>query len=200
MYSLGFISGVLTVIGFVPYIFSIHKGGVKPRQVTWWIWTVNSFLLLASYKAEGADETLWLSMAYTIGCLSIAVLTLRRGIGGWSSLDIFCFFGAFIALIFWALLGSLATFITTLVIDFLGIIPTIYSSFYRPHEESRFSWSIWCTAGILSILSIDNLFLFQQVSFETLTILAYPAQITLTSGLIVCLLFRRDLKKLIYLF
>ena len=187
---LGLAAGVLTLVAFGPYILSIIKGETKPKRSTWWIWTLNSLLLLTSYRAEGAQETIWLAVAYTIGCVIIALFTIKYGVGVWSRLDRFCLGGTVIAAILWIVIGPLATFITSLVIDLFGVTPTIYKSFYHPEEENKLSWIMWFAGGFLSLLLVENLFVWHKWSPGMLIIMAYPAQITITAGIIVWLLIQ----------
>jgi uncharacterized protein with PQ loop repeat len=182
---LGFLAGLLTLLGFLPYIFSIVKSQAKPKRVTWWIWSINSFILLTSYRAEGADNTLWLALSYCIGCVTVALLTLMRGSNNWHLLDYICLLGTIIAIAVWIMVGSLITFLITLIIDLCGVVPTIVQVFKDPSSEDRKSWTIWLLGGLLTLLLVNNLFSPAEWSVDTLIISAYPLQISITCGLIV---------------
>lgn len=190
----GLAGGLLTLFAFGTYLPSILRGTVKPQRATWWIWTLNSLLLLTSYKAEGATDTAWLAIAYTIGCVIVALLTIRYGVGGWSTLDRFCFGGTIVAAALWIVIGPLATFVSTLIIDLLGVLPTIYESYRHPEEEDTLSWVLWFFGGFVSLLAIQDLFV-TKWSLEVITILAYPLQITVTAGIIVWFLIRPRVQK-----
>ena len=186
----GLLGGLFTLLAFGTYIWSILKGPTKPKRATWWIWTMNSVLLLTSYRAEGAQETVWLAVAYTLGCITVALFTIKRGAGGWSQLDRFCFGSAIIAAALWVIIGPLATFITTLVIDLCGVMPTIYGSYHDPEDEDKLSWVLWFVGGLVSLMAVESLFTPTVWSLNTLTLVAYPAQITITAGIIVWFLVR----------
>lgn len=191
---LGLLAGLITLVAFFPYILSILKEKTKPNRATWSIWTVNSVLLLTSYRAEGAKETIWLAVAYTIGCVTIALFTIKYGIGGWTKLDRFSLVGSILAVISWIIIGPLVTFIASLLIDLLGFIPTIYRSFHNPEGEDKISWIMWLGGGFLSLLLVDNIYVWQKWSIDTFIVAAYPAQITITTVIIVWFLFRQKLK------
>jgi len=191
---LGLLAGFITLAAFFPYIFSTIKGKTKPERATWWIWALNSVLLLTSYRAEGAQETIWLAVAYTFGCVTVGLFTIKYGIGGWTKLDRFSLVGSIIAVISWIIIGPLATFIASLLIDLFGVTPTIYRSFYHPEEEDKLSWIMWFIGAFLSLLLVDNIYVWQEWSLETLIIAAYPAQITITTAIIVWFLSREKLK------
>ena len=195
---IGFLGGILTLAAFGPYIISTIKRETKPERATWWIWTLNSVLLLASYRAEGAQETIWLSVAYTIGCITIALFSIKYGTSTWSKLDLSCLIGTSFAGILWVIIGPLATFIASLIIDLFGITPTIYRSFHHPEEENVLSWFMWFTGGFLSILVVENILMRGKWSWDTLTIAAYPLQITITDTIVLLFLIRPRFKN--YLF
>ena len=60
--NVGFFAGLLSLAAFVPYIIAIVKGVTKPNRATWWIWTTNGLILLASYYASGAESTVWVAV------------------------------------------------------------------------------------------------------------------------------------------
>src|SRR5688572_397041 len=90
----GVTSGVLSLVGLLLYARGVVAGPSKPSRATWLIWTLNSILLLTSYDASGAKETIWLAGGYAAGCFVIAMLTIKFGEGGWSRLDRICLVGA----------------------------------------------------------------------------------------------------------
>ncbi|MDB4978973.1 MAG: hypothetical protein JWM56_1159 [Candidatus Peribacteria bacterium] len=177
----GIFSGIITFIGLLIYAKSIVAGPTKPSATTWLIWTINSFLLMSSYIASGAKETAWLALAYAIGLTIITILTLKIGEIIWNRLDQVCLLGAIIGAILWWITGSsLIALIASLVIDLFGVIPTIQKSWSHPEEESKLGWSILLVGGIISIFAIKD---------WSITVAAYPIQITLTTALIVVFLF-----------
>lgn len=191
---IGMIGGLLTLTAFFPYTLSIIRVETKPKQSTWWIWTLNSVLVMTSYRAEGAQESIWLAVAYVLGCGIVALLSLKYGVRKWSKVDRWSLIGTFIAIVLWIVIGPIATLIMSLIVDLFGVVPTIRASFYHPEEEDRLSWIMWLAGGLLSLLSIENLFVWQEWSLETLTIVSYPAQISITTAIIVWFLIRQKSK------
>ena len=188
--NIGVIGGLVTLAAFFPYVISIVKYETRPKQSTWWIWTLNSVLVMTSYKAEGAQESIWLAVAYVIGCGIIALFSLKYGVRKWSKVDRWSLGGTILAIALWVTIGPIATLIMSLIVDLFGVIPTVYASFYHPEEEDKLSWSMWLAGGLLSLLSIENLFSWQEWSLQMLTIVSYPAQISITTAIIVRFLFR----------
>ncbi len=178
----GIASGIITLVGLLIYAKSVVTGDSKPSRVTWFLWTLNSVLLLTSYDASGAGETVWLAGGYAAGLFIIAILTIKYGEPGWSWLDRFCLIGAIIGALLWWITGSpLTAYVSTLIIDFFGVLPTIQKSWKNPEEEDLLSWTVLLFAGFLSLFAVEE---------WSLVIAWYPLQITITTAIIVWFLIR----------
>ncbi|TAL49041.1 hypothetical protein EPN83_02085 [Patescibacteria group bacterium] len=184
---LGVIAGVITFLAFVPYIISTVKGDTKPERATWFIWAVVGFLLLTSYHYSGAVSTIWAAVTYFIGPLIVALISVKYGVGGWSVLDKVCLSGAAVSLILWYVTKSapVALYINILV-DFLGLIPTIVKTYNNPSSESRLSWSMSTIGNFVNLLAINRL---------TLSIIIFPAYFLLNTGTILLLILFRGSRK-----
>ncbi len=179
---LGIVSGILALGAYPIYIHGIFRGSVRPNRATWWILALASTILAASYFAEGARNTMWVALAYVLGNLAIAILSVKYGDGEWSALDKLCLFAALASAALWVVLDE--PFIALMVnigIDFIGIVPTIYKSYRKPHTESRPAWSIDVVAGVLALLAIET---------PTFSIIIYPAYLTLVNSIIAALIFK----------
>jgi hypothetical protein len=154
---IGRIAGIISLVGFVPYILTILQGKTRPNRVTWWIWTVIGGMLCASYYSAGARYTLWVPISYVIGPLTIAVLSIKYGEGGWNKFDRLCLYGASVSLVLWWLLGSpLIALMINILIDLFGALPTIRKSYYEPETEDRLSWSLFLTGNSINLSAIQN--------------------------------------------
>ena len=83
-------ASLLAILSYYPYIKGIYKGKTKPNRATFFIWTVIGIVEIASYLASGGGLTSGLIIAYTVGTGVIFILSLKRGEGGGSRLDIVC--------------------------------------------------------------------------------------------------------------
>ena len=180
--NVGLLAGLLSLAAFVPYIIAIVKGATKPNRATWWIWTTNGLILLASYYASGAESTVWVAVGYFVGSLLTAVLALRYGEGGWSSFDRSCLLGAVSGLLFWWMFNSsIVALVTTLFVDFAGALPTIRKAYRAPETEDRVAWALFISGNTV------NLFAVEAWSFA---IAVYPVYMFLASGTIAALVLR----------
>ena len=154
---LGQLAGVISLLGFVPYIVEIVQGKTHPNRATWWIWTVVGAMLCGSYYASGARHTLWVPVSYVIGPLVTALLSLKYGEGGWEPFDRNCLGASLLSLVVWWLARSpLVALVANIGIDLLGALPTIRKSYREPESESLLSWIVFLVADALNLCAIGS--------------------------------------------
>ena len=184
--NVGLLAGLLSLAAFVPYIIAIVKGATKPNRATWWIWTINGLILLASYYASGAESTVWVAVGYFVGSLLTAVLALRYGEGGWSPFDRSCLLGAALGLLFWWMFNSsIVALVTTLFVDFAGALPTIRKAYRAPETEDRVAWGLFISGNTVNLLAVEA---------WSFAIAVYPVYMFLASGTIAVLVLRPRLR------
>jgi hypothetical protein len=182
----GVVAGFLTLLGFARYLVSINQGKARPNRVTWWIWTIIGFVLCSSYYYTGAIDTIWVPASLAIGHLTIAILALKYGEGGWNRYDQGCLLSAGVSLLLWWWFSSpIIALLINIVIDFLGTLPTLRKSYHQPQTEDIFTWSILLTANTL------NLFALKDWSF---TLCAYPFYLFCNTAVIFGLLLRPKIR------
>jgi hypothetical protein len=180
--AIGVLSGIVTLTGLFFYGRSVLLGSTKAMRATWFIWAGNGLLLLTSYRASGSDATTWVALAYAIGLLGIAFLSIKHGEGGWTHIDKICIIGAVAGSLLWWVTGmAITALVASLIIDLFGVFPTIWHSWRNPKKENRLAWGLLLVGTILSVLSMEN---------WHYVIAAYPLQIFITTLAIFLLLFR----------
>ena len=178
----GRLAGLLSLAAFVPYIIAILRGHTRPNRATWWIWTVNGLVLGASYYSSGAENTIWVPVSYAVGPLVTALLAIRHGEGGWTTLDRNCLLGAGSGLLLWWLFNSpLVALIMTLGVDFSGAVPTIRKAYRAPETEDRLAWALFIAGNTVNLAAVE------QWQFA---IGVYPVYMFLASGTIAALVLR----------
>ena len=149
-------AGVLSLIGFIPYWWAIVQGSTCPNRATWWIWTIVGIIIAFSYRASGAESTMWVPITYVIGPFCTALLAIKFGADGWTKLDMTCLLGVGIGLILWGVYRSPhLTLGLNIGIDFLGALPTIRKSIRDPYSEDLFSWLLFAFANMINLLAVD---------------------------------------------
>ncbi len=177
---IGKIAGVVAVLAFAPYVWSVLKGRTKPSRASWLIWSVLGVSILASYHSSGATDTIWIPIIYAIMPILIFLLSLKYGVGGYAKLDIVCLIGAAVGLIAWKLTDSPQTALfINIFIDGLGFIPTFKKTYVDPNSESRLAWIIGASATIVNLFAINS---------WDLDIALYPIYLALFNSIVVVLL------------
>ncbi len=182
---MGITAGFLSFIAFIPYILSTLKGKNRPNRATWIIWTIVGVILLFSYKAAGATDALWVSIANVLAFGMVLSLSFKYGEGGWNSFDLLCLTGAAIGLFLWWYFSSpLPALYMSILVDLIGAIPTFKKSYLDPAGENLLSWILFWIANTL------NLFAVQEWNMAMAT---YPIYLFLLTGaLALILVFRRQ--------
>ena len=190
---LGILAGILALCSFGFYYYAIFVGKATPNRVTWFVLTLVGAMIASSYYSLGARETIWVAIGYVAGPLFTFFLSLKYGEGGYTILDQVCIALAFLGIIFWSITGSAFwTLLLSIFTDFIGIIPTIVKSYYRPDSEYLPAWLITFIVSILNILAIKD---------WEFTIYIYPIYMITFNGIILFLLcvpsFRNRIKLLL---
>lgn len=181
--TLGLISGVLSIITYVPYVRDIFKLKTKPQRATWFIWMVLSVIAFFAQVAEGATHSLWLVGVQTCGVLVIFLLSIKFGIGGLVSRDFLALFAAGIALVLWYYTSNavLALFIA-IVVDAIGASLTILKAYRDPESETMSTWLLSGTAGIFATLAVGS-FDYVLLAFPVYVIfINYAVVLAMVSG------------------
>jgi hypothetical protein len=155
--ALGIMAGVITFLSLIPYIITTLQGKTRPNRATWWIWVTLSIILTASQYSAGAMNTLWITGCAIVGQLFIAVLSLKRGDGGWNRFDRLCIAGSILSLLLWWQSSSaLVAIVFNIVIDWLGALPTVVKSYRDPESENLTTWSLYLLASTLNLFAVEQ--------------------------------------------
>lgn len=153
----GMLAGLFALLAFIPYVFAILRRMTKPNRASWWIWTAVGGLLIASYRSSGAEATIWVPVSFTVGPLSVALLSLKYGEGGWGPFDSKCLLGAALGVVLWLCLRNpIAGLVVFLFIDFMGALPTLKKAYLEPWTEDKLAWSLWITGNTLNLLAVQR--------------------------------------------
>lgn len=187
---IGAIAGILSFCAWTTYFISILRGKTRPSRSTWWILTFVGGLILWSSYALGVYENLWIQIAYVLGPLTIAVLSIFYGENqSLSQLDKICFLGAVFSGLLWIIFNSpLIGFIGSIIVDFIGLAPTIKKSFLKPEEEDPSAWMIETVASLLNALAITTWFTLEHKDW------IYALYLLLINGFITVILWRKRIK------
>lgn len=182
----GILSSVFILIGGLPYLHDIHKKRAKPHVLSWLGWAFITALGAFAMLAEGSEWAVAILFANTALCLLIALYSIVRGVGVWSTgVQDFIFFGiGVVGLILWQLLDMpILALVCALVADFCFGLPTIIKTFKDPNTETPFVWVTATISGFLSLFALQN-FSFHEVAYPLYLFLFDATVLILALGLI----------------
>lgn len=188
--TLGFISGILLIAGFIPYMYEVLKKKTVPNRMSWFIWSLSTATILFSVIQTGTTEAIWVPIVDALGCFLIFVLSLRFGTGGWARTDRVSFAVCLLSLlVLWLTGNALVALVMNLCIYISGYIPTIKKALQKPQSESRTAWTIFFIGVLL------NLFTVIIGTDKGIAVWLYPITLTGVVGTLTAILYIAPSKK-----
>lgn len=156
--ALGILSSIVFLIGDIPYIIDTIKGTTKPQRVTWGTVFLLNSIGFANQLASGATNSLWLFGAAVLATGTIFFLSIFKGVGGHTNLDIFTITTALLGLALWMIFDS-PTFsiIATLIVSIVALLPTFAKAKKHPETETKITWLLGSISAILATISVGTL-------------------------------------------
>ncbi|MDO8499774.1 MAG: hypothetical protein Q7S66_03890 [bacterium] len=182
---LGVVAGIVSFLGYFPYILSIYKGQTKPSRSSWWIWSFVGMVILFSYYSAGARNTIWIPIVFVVCPLLVAILSIRYGQGErLIFLDKICLVLSFASLLVWYLskTPAVALFVN-IVIDFFGFLPTIKKSIALPEYENKTTWVLFFIGSLFNLVAIDQF---------SINIVSYPLYMLIMDIIMIFLIFKKN--------
>ena len=141
-------------IGFV----SIIKGKFRPQRMTRFLLLLISLLFVGTLLAQGDTNAIWLALAAFMGTLSIFILSIKRGMGGSSKLDITVFLMVIVSLVVWYTTKNPVLGLTmSIVTDFIAFSPTLIKAWVLPETEEWRFYVMDVISSFLIILSLSTI-------------------------------------------
>lgn len=153
---LGVLSGVLSVLAYLPYACDTWLRRTQPKRASWLIWSILSCISFFSLMYEGASTSLWLVGAQAISTTTIFLLSLTHGAGGFMrGADALVLLSAAAGLGLWALTDTAVyALLISVSISALGGWVTILKSFRYPRSETPVTWAISLFAALLVVVAV----------------------------------------------
>jgi hypothetical protein len=154
----GILSGVLIILGDIPYAVNTYNRKTHPHKVTWFIIVILNIIGFANQKASGATNSLIFMGCAVFITLVILIITHYKGVGGHNKLDVAVLAGAGLGLLMWWLLDTpLASIIANVVVGTLALTPTYIKAYHRPYSETKITWLVGTVSTLLASISVGKL-------------------------------------------
>lgn len=178
------VSGILFVIGFVPYIIAIMYGvslskptsplarlysqlcriprfrtcfePKEPIKPSKVTWTIWTALDTITFVGMFKENTLnWQIAGAVLGAWTVLALVLKYGTWEWTRIDALCLLGAVLAVTLWKIFGDATVgIVVSNTVVFLGSTPMFDSAWETPTNESKLAWTIWWISCLLAVATI----------------------------------------------
>lgn len=150
---LSHVSTVIFALAFVLFIADILRKKWQPQRISWFIFSIVDAIMMVTMLIERTvNGTV---VVATVGASTIAVLSIWRGLGGWTKMDIFCgicaLVGGLVALVnpYYGLLASCAVIL-------IGAIPTWGSIYREPEKQNGLAWAAAFVGSLLCALNLPD--------------------------------------------
>lgn len=149
-----FISSILALISPIIYAKAILKGAAKPHRTTRFVLLLITSLSTASLLAQHNSVAVWLAGVSTLQALFIFILCIKKGMGGWSKIDLLCLVIALFGIYLWKTTNepTLALY-ASIAADFTGMVPAIIKTYRFPKTEIYLFFLLDTFAGLFSLLA-----------------------------------------------
>ncbi len=144
---------LLSVIGTFDYILSILNGKTRPHRTTRMVLFIVSVVnLLGTIAAHAGWGVLLLSLLFFVRSFTLAILSLKKGIGGTSKIDIICGVIALLGIVAWQVSGSgIWALIFAIFADAVAYVPAVIKTWELPKSEAPFMYWMEGVAVLLAI-------------------------------------------------
>lgn len=185
----GLLSGILPIIGVIPYDRDIFKRKTKPHRGSFLIWSVLGAIAFFTQLAKGATWSLFLPAADTVATLSIFILSIWHGMGGLNKRDAGSLLLAALGLLLWYFTSQpLTALLITIGVDAVGTVLTVIKTWEDPHSETFSSWLLAALGGLFAVFAVGKL---------SFALLVYPLYIFIANGSVnVVILLRKGQAKM----
>ncbi len=178
------ISTLLVLISPVVYIHSILYGKTRPHRTTRFVVLVITVFSTLSLVDNHFGAAFWLAAASAAQALAVFALSVSKGIGGWSHLDITCLVIAGAGIVLWQTTDRpIVGLYASILADFIGYVPAFVKTYKWPDTENWPFFAMDTLAAVFSLVATPVL---------TAYTLGYPIYIFVANaGMVALILARR---------
>lgn len=125
--------------------------------MSWFVWAFVGMLIVITYNELEGRAALILAFTSAICQFLVAVLSIKYGSGGTSTVDRTCLVLVIFTCLIWGLTKSaFYPYVLAVCIDFFAMVPTLRKTYHKPDGEDFYAWVLWAVAALLSILAIEQ--------------------------------------------
>jgi hypothetical protein len=181
--AFGILAGILQLVATAPYLRDVLRGSTRPQRATWGIWTTLGLVVFSSQWASGASWSLVLTVGQVVSCGAIFVLSLRRGVGGASRLELALLGLAALGVVGWQLAGdpTVAT-CSVVVADLIAVGLMLPKTYRQPGSETLETYVIGVVSTVFAVLAVGA---------TTTSLLIYPVYLLVADSAVAAVIYLR---------
>lgn len=155
---LSLVAVVLTFVGYIPYIRSIIKKQTKPHIYSWFIWSLDAFIIFALQITHKAGPGSFVALTAGILSLTVLILTIfNKGKRDITLTDKLFSLLALASLVVWLFAKQpLISAILIMSVDVFGFMPTIRKTWRNPYSENLTFYIISSIRYIFALAALQN--------------------------------------------
>lgn len=141
---------------YIPYVYGIHSGTIRPTISSWIAWGLMDVVLFVSIYYAG--ETAWQIAAYIVGVVCVLVACAYKGANlGWTRLDSLCVVFVVAAMLAWIASGDpVMAIIYTLAGAVVSMVPIMRNLYADPAREKLLPWFLVFAGGVFATLAVKT--------------------------------------------
>ena len=154
---LSLIAGVIVLIGYAVYARDILAGRARPARSARLMFVILLIITLLQQNDLHGDWILALTASEAIGSLAILLLSLKKGVGGITKIDLACYILLIIDVSVWLTTkNSLLALHLSVIADLIAFMPTLIKTWRQPYSETAQFFIYGAVAAPLNILANGN--------------------------------------------
>jgi hypothetical protein len=151
------VSALLTASCVLPYLRDIRRGTTRPQRASWFVFSTLSIIAAVSQFAGDAGPGAWLAAGSATGFSTVFVVSIRKGVGGFSRADRLTLLVAAVAVAASVLTSTpLVALLGVIVAEIAAILLTVRKSFDDPTSETASTWLLDGAAGVAAIAAVHE--------------------------------------------
>ena len=180
---LGVLAASVGIADTIPYVRDIRRGSTRPHRGTWLIWGVLAAVVFLSQRADGASWSLLMAGTQAALIALIFALSIRRGVGGLSAVDLVMIGVACGGVAGWLVADEPVVATACVVVaDLIGVAMMVPKTWGDPGSETLSTFALASVSGALAPLSVAAL---------DPALLLYPVYFCVGNGALAMLILHR---------
>ncbi len=147
----------ITVISYLPYLWSMWRGHTRPQAFSWILWGLLTGIGFAAQLAGGAGPGAWNTGCSTLFCLSVALISIFQSGLRASRTDWIMFMIGLLALPLWYFTSDpIWALVLVMSIDGIAFWLTLKKAWMLPKEELAFSYAVYGVSILFALFAMQH--------------------------------------------